>query len=163
MKPTYYTSLKRLWLIAKFLWSHWRRDVKHGVYEDPTFDCGGYPSDETLRRIREWPYPFTGLIDFLREAWAYPEYMRAKRHESGGVVIVIMTAGCGGNESLITALEDNGLFWAMCWLSSERGGRYRFKFPKETQVLHAARCPARLGVRTPGPCNCLKIGGGSES
>ena len=162
MNPIYYTALKRLWPIARFLWSHWRRDVKHGVYEEPTFDSGGYPSDETLRRIKEWPYPFTGLIDFLREAWAYPEYMRVEPQKSGETVIVAATAGCGRNESMIMALESNYVFWSMCWLSSELGGRHRFKLPREFDTLHGVGCPARRGANPQGPCSCLKIGTGDE-
>lgn len=164
MKSIYYPALKRLWPIAKFLWQHWRRDVKRGAYEDPSFDRDGYPSDWTLKKIEEWPFPFIGLTEFLQEAWTYPEYFKVSEPDSGAVEIVAATAGWSGNESLIMALRENHAFWAMCWQRSERGGRYIFTLPKESKSLHGPNCSMRSMDGPAKPCDCLKVGaeGGSQ-
>ena len=96
---------------------------------EPEFDRDGYPTETTLEAISSWPHDdFDGLIEFVGEAWKYPEYweripgLNCTRIEAS-------TGGWSGNESLISALHDNVMFWAMCWMSSKRGGHYIFKIP----------------------------------
>jgi hypothetical protein len=36
------------------------------------------------------------------------------------------------------ALEANRHFWSLCWLSSRRGGHYRFQIPKFAAGAHGA-------------------------
>jgi hypothetical protein len=37
----------------------------------PTFDTEGYPTDATLETISTWPFPFDGLMAYVRTAWQY--------------------------------------------------------------------------------------------
>ena len=95
---------------------------------EATFDKDGYPTEETLQEIRDWPHTdFKGLIEFVGEAWRYPEYWRVMDYAD--LSVEASTGGWSGNESLISALYDNVMFWAMCWMSSKRGGHYVFKIP----------------------------------
>jgi len=98
--------------------------------EGPTFDRDGYPTEETLRAIREWSHrDMRGLMEFVCGAWEYPDY--AKLTEG---CMELVTGGWSGNESLIGALQENRMFWMMCWLKSERGGHYWFELPKAPKV-----------------------------
>ena len=44
----------------------------------PAFDTDGYPTEETLARIREWPCEtwadFEAVMDFAGRAWSDPQY-----------------------------------------------------------------------------------------
>jgi hypothetical protein len=89
---------------------------------DPTFTPQGYPTEETLEVIRKWPYQdWDGLWAYVREVWRYPEYVK------GEDVVEISTGGWSGNEEVISALQQNQMFWAMYWHSMTRGGHYVFK------------------------------------
>ena len=100
-------------------------DVK--IMESPTFCPQGYPTDETLDAVKLWPWQKSReLFAFLKTAWKYPEYFTEK--EDG--VYDISTGGWSGNESLISALEQNVMVWRTCWESSRRGGHYEFDLPE---------------------------------
>ena len=92
-------------------------------------DADGYPTDKTLRVIKNWPYnDFQGLMVFIRVAWWMPEF----GWRSWGKKYWLSTAGWSGNEDIIRALERNMMFWLMCWQSSRRGGHYIFEIPQLT-------------------------------
>jgi hypothetical protein len=82
----------------------------------------GCPDETELQRVREWPYAdLPGLLEFVHERWSYPDYWREE-----GDVLHASTGGWSGNESLIDALQENRMFWALCWISSRRGGHFEF-------------------------------------
>jgi hypothetical protein len=90
-------------------------------------DGDGYPREETLERIAAWPArDYNGLLDYVADLWCYPDYV-VKSPEAR--TYVFATGGWSGNESLISALEQNLVFWGTCWMSSRRGGRYEFVVP----------------------------------
>lgn len=93
--------------------------------KEPTFDQDGYPTEETLQAIRLWPYTdLVGLVRFVGDAWCHPDCWKQT-----GRQIEAHTIGWSGNESLISALQGNPMFWMMCWVSSKRGGHYTFELP----------------------------------
>lgn len=91
------------------------------------FDADGYPSEHALEKITAWPArDFNGLLEYVASLWAYPDYVtRAPEART----YTFATGGWSGNESLVSALQQNLIFWATCWLSSRRGGRYEFVIP----------------------------------
>lgn len=96
---------------------------------EPTFDKDGYPTEETLDAIKQWPHTdFAGLMDFCGEAWHWP---KCWERLFNGRRIEASTGGWSGNESIINALcENEFFFWTMCWQESKRGGHYVFELPK---------------------------------
>lgn len=99
----------------------------------PEMDSDGYPTEETLRVIREWPiksnYAVKDLCAYCREAWNWGKTMwghKCGRDEFGKPWITVSTGGWSGNEDIVVALRENVIFWAMCWLESRRGGHYKF-------------------------------------
>ena len=91
----------------------------------PESDSDGYPTEKTLKYIREWPIPTkTGgkeLLEFCMEAWKYEEYAFEEKGE-----YIFQTGGWSGNEDIISAMRDNHMFWMFCWYSSTRGGCHKF-------------------------------------
>ena len=87
-----------------------------------------YPEEHELKKIAEWDYKdFPGLMGYVKERWKYADCGYWKR---GRKYYRISTGGWSGNESIISALIQNRMFWAMCWVSSERGGHYVFEIRK---------------------------------
>lgn len=84
-----------------------------------------YPTDEELKRIREWPIKKAedgrALANYVRGLWYY---------DAGDIDEDGMwrpsTWGWYGNEELIGALEKNQLWWVLYWQSSRRGGHFEF-------------------------------------
>lgn len=112
----------------------------------PTFDEDGYPTDETLKVIREWSHKdgYINLMLYVHEAWHWDDYF--SREQKGEILeCCAHTGGWSGNESIIGALEDNRLFWVMCWLESRRGGHYVF----EVKDLHLKLCNLPVIVISP--------------
>lgn len=104
----------------------------------PELDDEGYPTEETLRVVREWTFrnfsDFDRLLEYVQRAWRYPVYFqRAKRRfrpfpsHSLHRQWHVSTGGWSGNEDLIGALQDNRMFWLTCWVQSQRGGHYIFE------------------------------------
>ncbi len=108
---------------------------------EPEMDADGYPTEATLAAVREWVISgfaaCDALLRFVQRAWNWPDlFVRLayrKRPWRGGQLNrrwLVSTGGWSGNESLIGALEDNTLFWLLCWEKSERGGHYEFRVPE---------------------------------
>ena len=90
-------------------------------------DNNGYPIDAELQTIRDWPYPkgHRGLLEYVEELWWAPEWGISTE----GSEWSISTGGWSGNEEIIGALQENTMFWLMCWVQSRRGGHYIFRVP----------------------------------
>lgn len=104
---------------------------------EPTFDADGYPTDETLEIVQTWSITTLddceALLLYVQRAWRYPTYFtrHARRIREWKVGSLkrkwsVSTGGWSGNESLISALEANYIFMALCWRSSRRGGHYEY-------------------------------------
>ena len=99
-------------------------------------DEEGYPTEETLKRIRTWPHAdFNGLMDFVIGLWQYPDYVEDIEVVNGFGKVVrevdISTGGWSGHEEIVGALKQNKIFWLCCWQMSRRGGHHRFRLPRE--------------------------------
>lgn len=90
-------------------------------------DEDGYPTEDELEYIAKYPYQsgFKPLMAEIRKMWNYAEcgYWTEKPDD----IYEISTAGWSGNESIISALQENRMFWALCWVQSRRGGHYIFE------------------------------------
>lgn len=91
-------------------------------------DENGYPTEETLEKITLWSHKdgFENLLHFISKLWRYPPYIRQE-----GKKWYISTGGWSGNEDIIRALQDNRLFWSLCWYQSKRGGHHIFEVKNE--------------------------------
>lgn len=90
---------------------------------EPEFDNEGYPTEETLKAIREWPSnDHAGLLKFCLAAWEVKEYFLPV-----GDSWRVSTGGWSGNEAIIEAMQANIAFWHQYWKQSTRGGHYVFE------------------------------------
>ena len=81
-----------------------------------------YPTTVELRKIARWSHKdFRGLLEYVRSIWSYPDRFVMTRRS-----LYLSTGGWSGNESVIDALQRNGIFWGLCWKRSERGGHFWF-------------------------------------
>lgn len=99
-------------------------------------DEDGYPTDAALDHIKNWPWQksYTELFETIKELWAYADWGWSEGWEDhpwreGEKIYCyhISTAGWSGNESIIRAMQENAMFWCMCWIQSRRGGHYIFE------------------------------------
>lgn len=97
---------------------------------EPTFTRSGCPTDDTLRRIEEWPADDpAGWLAFCREAWNV-EYGKVTRgHRTGYTETELVSGGWSDNEAIVEAMAHNRLLWSRCWVSSHRGGAWVFEEP----------------------------------
>ena len=108
-------------------------------------DDDGYPTDETLKTIREWPHEdgLKELLEFVWDVWWQPDWgwketeVPREQTTPGTHRLLtnynISTGGWSGNEDLIEALRGNNIFWLMAWQQSRRGGHYIFELPLTTE------------------------------
>lgn len=86
-----------------------------------------YPTEIELETIRYWVVDdldeYHAIMDYIHDRW---QYANSGYWTQEGDIYKISTAGWSGNESLIGAMQDNFVFWAMYWVSSRRGGHYVF-------------------------------------
>lgn len=87
-------------------------------------DKDGYPEEHELEKIRNWPHnDFEGLMDYVQELWWNAEWGFRQK----GKKYYLSTGGWSGNEDIISAMNENLMFWSMCWQESKRGGHYIFE------------------------------------
>jgi len=92
-------------------------------------DKYGYPEEDELEKIAKWPYKdIQGLMEYVHERW---EYANCGYWKTGRKYYHLSTGGWSGNESIIFALRQNQMFWALRWVSSTRGGHYTFEIRKK--------------------------------
>jgi hypothetical protein len=97
-------------------------------------DEDGYPLPGTLDLIRMWrPDDYTGLMQFLVDTWRYDSYIfhdhrRTRSHRGHPLEMRwhVSTGGWSGHEEIISALQENFMFWGVCWEQTRRGGHYQF-------------------------------------
>jgi hypothetical protein len=111
--------------------------IEH-YYVDDILDDDGYPTEEFLESIRQWPfqYDYKYLFDYVKSGWWMPSWgwhSEEVDDEFGKSIIRynISTGGWSGNEEIIGALESNTMFWVMCWQESRRGGHFVFEVTKK--------------------------------
>lgn len=90
-----------------------------------------YPEDNELEIVQNWQYDesnsYEELMEYVRSLWAYAN---SGYWTQDGNKYSLSTAGWSGNESIVCALKDNYVFWALCWYFSKRGGHYEFIVPE---------------------------------
>jgi len=91
-------------------------------------DQDGYPTDEELARLKEWPFgDVDGICKFIESIWWMPDGgVRLKRGR-----LRLATGGWSGNEEIIAILEDMHWFWIVHWELTGRGGLHVFKLTKD--------------------------------
>lgn len=111
-------------------------------------DADGYPLPESLEAIKNYDIikqPLDGLIDLIHETWQYADtpgwhgFVLRKRkprswqeknqyHAKDMIrILELHTGGWSGNETTITFLEKNHLFWSLHWRRHDAGGHYYFE------------------------------------
>ncbi len=91
---------------------------------EPVLDGDGYPSDEQLEAIKTWEIigsPLNEFLDYCRVLWLYPD-----RWVDTDGDLYLSTGGWSGNEAVLGAMQENFIFWAMCWRRHDVGGHYWF-------------------------------------
>ena len=82
--------------------------------------------EQACEEAREWPINTPSdcheLLKRVQAIWRWPDYFR---YENGA--FHVSTGGWSDHEALISALQQNHVFWMLCWQSSRRGGHYVFE------------------------------------
>lgn len=96
----------------------------------------GYPTEGLLNRIRNWHYEAGGyerLLNYLPSVWRYgADYFKVPKYPQDPYIV--STGGWSGNEEIIAAMEQNRVFWSLCWKESSVGGRYVFRVPYNFRI-----------------------------
>ena len=94
-------------------------------YPDDLFN--NYPTDEEIEKIKTWSISTRedckALIEYVRTLWNWGDTFITVE----GSLYKMATGGWSGNEEIIGALQDNHIFWLLCWKMSTRGGYYEFE------------------------------------
>ena len=102
---------------------------------DGWLDGDGYPTEAALKGIKRWLVDTSGarrdLMDFVKALWWMPDWGWQEFADKDATVYVLHTGGWSGNESLIGALRENFLWWAMSWQASRIGGHFEFRIKRE--------------------------------
>ncbi|MFH1118618.1 MAG: hypothetical protein V1775_02260 [Bacteroidota bacterium] len=92
-------------------------------------NTNNYPDREELNAIRFWivrenasmEENLEGLMDYIEPLWTQHGSFLKKSN-----MYFLSTGGWSGNEDIISALEQNHMFWALFACSWERGGHFVF-------------------------------------
>ena len=94
---------------------------------------GEYPTDEEIEQVKKWefngPDSFELFMAFIRSIghwWPLEDPFGWQQH---GRHFYVSTGGWSGNEEIIGAMQNNFIFWSVCWEEHHRGGHYRFTLP----------------------------------
>ena len=96
-------------------------------------DRDGYPTDEELTRIREWPGDDPrGWLAFIKLCWWAADWGWSEEYEPRWATTYhVSTGGWSGNEEIIRAMRENtNLLWGQVWESVRQGGHYVFTVPE---------------------------------
>ena len=87
-------------------------------------DEDGYPTEETINKIREWPITSfedcQNLLEAIRPIWRWKEYI----DENSPGVWFVSTGGWSGHEEIIDNLHP--VFMKLCHKAWRVGGHYIF-------------------------------------
>jgi len=98
-------------------------------------DDDGYPTDDALEIISKWHWDdIEGWFKFIESIWHLRSWGWSEGEEDHDwdkdekvYRYHISTAGWSGNESIIHAMQENHMNWAITWVQSRRGGHYIFE------------------------------------
>lgn len=94
-------------------------------------DEDGYPTEEALALIEKWSYEDPkGWFNFIKSIWWMRDWgWRESALSEDDTVLCynVSTGGWSGNESIISAMQQNRIMWSTTWVSSRRGGHYVFE------------------------------------
>ena len=105
-----------------------------------------YPSEEALKRIREWsdfsnPHGWFDLIQESGNYWPDDSYW-----DREGNVYHISTGGWSGNEEILDAMGDNFIMWTQTWRVHRRGGHYEFEVDPRNFASPRTEPPKKVSV-----------------
>lgn len=82
-----------------------------------------YLTQEELKKIVDWDFSdYHGLMEYVKNLWAFDAWGFHREDE----IYHLSTGGWSGNEDIISAMEQNTMFWSLYWFRSTRGGHYIF-------------------------------------
>jgi hypothetical protein len=93
------------------------------LLEEELLDDDGYPTDAALEIIQLWHWSdVKGWFEFIQNiwhlrSWGWSEGEEDHEWDKGEKVYRynISTAGWSGNESIIHAMQENGMLWHITW------------------------------------------------
>lgn len=91
-----------------------------------------YPTDIELKTIRVWKFTGTSsFVDFMKFIKSVGNYWPEESFgwKQRGRTYWISTGGWSGNEDILEAMQENCIFWSVCWVQSKRGGHFTFQLP----------------------------------
>lgn len=91
-----------------------------------------YPTDEEVEKVRTWAFDSAGSFEaFMAYVKSIGTYWPRETFgwTQAGRVFHVSTGGWSGNETILGAMEENWMFWVMCWQEHRRGGHYIFELP----------------------------------
>lgn len=112
--------------------------IRPKVRKSMEWDDDGYPTEGTLKEIAEWKgNNFRDFFAALKPVWRYadgPNWFGWTEEDAVSEVFdkpvhryLLSTGGWSGNESLIEAMRENYVLWALTWWQERRGGHFIFE------------------------------------
>lgn len=93
-------------------------------------DTDGYPDDTELAEIEQYTGEPAGWYELIRPLWRYADVGYFSVDDKS--FYHLSTGGWSGNESIVGAMKNNRLMWALYWVQSKRGGHHVFCTDRKT-------------------------------
>lgn len=94
---------------------------------------GEYPTEEEVEKVRAWtfegPESFEAFMVYVKSIGNYWPAADPFGWKQDGRTYHVSTGGWSGNEEILGAMQDNFIFWSVCWHQHNRGGHYVFTLP----------------------------------